>query len=671
MEANNKTSCCAYPKDTEHNWYTCTLPKDHNEMHKATSCWESDAAVLKGEVLYSWVSELKMESNSMYTYRTQKAKGLNALRNFYGSKMPAFSVYPIEKFIDETGVVDTQRCEAHLVGRFVRPCPITPRHGFVDSREILNLEEALKIVLETFNADPKAELVTMKKINAPFSGIYTPGAVIIGTGHDGATSGTSSKLIPTLGLPDSDKRLWKTALKYADISDQPYLELLFCKSMNEYDAHFVQLRNGPKISAQSVDYIPEKIKVKEIVEAKGDLLEWETKVKAFASGTVVYHPKGNLASHYSVHCAINNVPVLISRKPEIGETLIPTEETKKSNIDILKLRAGFVYGATKKLSYELAAYIMLSACHNIAIWKGKQDFLLGVGMGCAYRLIVAASLGEYRHRPSRKTKTKLSRNTVYKRCWDKILTPTNIKNLSLAITSFNSEQWGGAFGGKAWFNVASFAVLLYNDLVNNNVNKALEDYNKAVNAVHNGGWAFDKFVPRLTMDRAAENPAIVVISCAPELFEALTAYERNQKFHVWFNGRSINRSLCKDVLHTNCGDHCPICFPGGNIILAQLSINEGTGVYGSAVVQYVQEFPGEKHGFREKKIEIYNSITNIMGFMKDHPEKIVASFKDGDNRRFLRLKKESGYGSYYDLKDLPLGLHIPLYPINKLKKVKK
>jgi len=79
---------------------------------------------------------------------------------------------------------------SQLVGYFSRPCPMRPRHGFVDSREIRTVAEAAGLIQETLHADEDAEIVTMPLVNAAFSGIWTPGSLVVGQRNDRATAGT-------------------------------------------------------------------------------------------------------------------------------------------------------------------------------------------------------------------------------------------------------------------------------------------------------------------------------------------------------------------------------------------------------------------------------------------------------------------------------------------------
>lgn len=532
-------------------------------------------------------------------YRTQKARGLKALSD-NGFLTPDFEVFGIEHFtnpIEPTGQICMFTNPEHLqnlVGRFVRPCPMVPRHGFVDSRPISSTEDAQRIIDETLAVEDRAELITMPFIKAEYSAIWTNGQLVVGPSNDGATSGKGSRVIPALGQPCWNPQTWKLTKEQAHVTEAPYVELLWSKPYSystDYKTMFVQLRNGPELPS-NIDYIPEAMTVKHVVVADGDLLEWESKVKTLEPGTVVYHPEGSLASHYAVHAVLNKIPVLISREPVVGETLKPNSENTSANP--ARIKAGFVLGATAELNYQQAAYAMLVGCHSTGVWLGKADVLLGFALGCAYRLIITAALGEMRHQPGRSRRP--SRNAVYDGVWRKMLKPATRTRYMRALHSFEHDNWVGAYGGAKWLEFSKFAGAIYNSVLDEDVTKALEYLNHAVHAAHNSGWAFDKFLKQATLDETALNPSITLLKCAPALYRAIVEAEQNPNLSDWFKKKhhieqeplEIDRaskadatdeetesepacecgecdcSQCNPDGENNCGSHsCETCYPDG------------------------------------------------------------------------------------------------------------
>jgi hypothetical protein len=469
---------------------------------------ESRRVITKEKVLGGW------------PIRTQKAKGLVELKNA-SFLMPDFKIYDVQGIEPST-----------LLGHFIRPCPVRPRHGFVDSRKIDTVEQAEIIIKETLAADPDAEFVLMPYVNAEFSGIWTPGHLAVGLGTDGATAGKTAVTIPALGdalNTSSGSYSSSTIGSRAGIENAPYVELLWQKQYGELQTQFVQLRDGPKLPNQ-IDYIPTTIKIENIIVAKGDLLAWEKKMRAnLPPGTVIDHTGGSLASHYAIHAVLNHIPILISRKPVLGETLEPTQD-KETPMDIQALRAGFVIACDINMGedmegYKNAAYVMLAGCHHTTVWSGKYDLLLGMAMGCAWRLTVIASLGEGRHHDSNsRRRANKSRDRVYSKAWDKTDTQyTRLKFMQTINLFLNGDKWPGSnFGGKSWFKLTRNAVDMYNALVAKKPAEALEALNQLVHSAHNSGWGFNKFIEQRELDRTAKNPIYASLKIAPFLYQILT-----------------------------------------------------------------------------------------------------------------------------------------------------
>lgn len=443
---------------------------------------------------------------------TQKARGVLALARFdTRANVPDFSIY-------SASIVQPR----HLVGYFARPCPTRPRHGFVESRVVHNESDGRSLIQETLAADADAEIITMAPVPARFSGIWTPGALVIGSGNDGATSGSSAHTLPALGdLTAGNPRLKEEA----GIEGTPYLELLWQDEDSEPQR--VQLRDGPSLP-HSQDYIPEAVTVTDVVLAEGDLLVWEKKMQSAPVGTAVYHPQGSLASHYAIHAVLHRVPVLISRKPAVGERLeaqAVDHETQK--IDIEALQAGFYAALRWKTSQRTAAYVMLAGCHHIAVWKGRHDQLLGLALGFGYRLAVIAALGEVRHIGA--TGRRVDRDLVYDGSWKR----THLRRISRrffkALKAFRERLWRSGYGGRRWFEFARWAAVLHDRLLEGNGEGALEALNQLVHSVHNGGWGFNKFVQEKVLDETAQNPVLTLVACGPTLYRASKLFERRQQ----------------------------------------------------------------------------------------------------------------------------------------------
>lgn len=434
--------------------------------------------------------------------RTQKARGIAALaRSFPFGSVPPFRVHR----------ASAVRPEA-LLGCFARPCPMRPRHGFVDSRVIHNLDESTELIEETVQADPEAEIVTMPKIDAAHSGVWTPGMLVVGRGHDGATAGTSAWTVPALGQIVSKK-----LESDAGVNEAPYVELLW-KAEEEKPHQLVQLRDGPKLHCEQ-DYVPQKRIVTRILVAAGDLLAWEDTMRSAEIGTVVYHPNGSMASHYAIHAVLNHVPVLVSREPVLGEVLEPTSSEAPRDPDLDALRAGYTLAAQLQVTYVTAAHIMLAGCHHISVWSGRHDTMLGLAMGMAYRLTVIAALAEMRHAPDT-GKRKPGRDSIYDGSWATTHTEAAHRDFERALEAFHGQTWCRNYGGAKWFFFARWAALMQNALLERDASLALQAFNQLVHCAHNTGWAFNKFLCSEALTITADNPVFSLVRCAPLLYEA-------------------------------------------------------------------------------------------------------------------------------------------------------
>ena len=200
------------------------------------------------------------------TPRTQKAKGVFALARHGLSRMP-FLISKDADFDDlDNGIWHPKT--------FARPCPMRPRHGFVESRIVATKEECRAVWEETKAADPRGELLLMPYINAAQSAVVTPAAVVIGKGHDGATSGAAG----CITLPLAHLNLEQFDLESLGVLDTPYFESV---RNSEYGKQIsiVQIRDGARPPETLGNFIPRDVTVTNVLTAGGDLLEWERLIK--------------------------------------------------------------------------------------------------------------------------------------------------------------------------------------------------------------------------------------------------------------------------------------------------------------------------------------------------------------------------------------------------------
>ena len=455
--------------------------------------------------------------------RSQKVKGFAALveANFRCDLLiPVPSPWGV--VIDESDIPAVSGVFSPTALMFARPCPIRPRHGFVESREVNGSEPRTlalsKIWAEARSEDPEAEMLVTRKINASYNLVITPSRLAVGTGHAGATSGQGSYEIPLMGVMPPELTSDLLSKAEIDISrDDPYVEAVISDGGG---AFLTQLRAGAKIpAAVGRDYIPAPLTVTEVVDAQGDLLEWEEKVGKLPAGAVVYHGGGTLVSHYSVHCLINKIPVVTSHRPRVGERLLQTAVLAQPSVEAV--RRGLGVGAWMDLRYfsECSArhctYAMLTILHNAPVMTGEYGVWLGMAAAVMLRVGMAASHGEARH--ARKPET--CREDVYLASLGSFLASRT--QLGLVQWLFLNHKWRSSFGGPAWAKCTNSLLVLdaaARALLNMPSPEAVTvlttALNQAVNQAHNGGWWLDKFVPLNAFEQASEQSLMALCHAA-------------------------------------------------------------------------------------------------------------------------------------------------------------
>jgi hypothetical protein len=445
--------------------------------------------------------------------KTQKAKGIAALRTF-GPGLPEINTLDFKLVTKGEDIAEGK----FAFPCFVRPCPLVPRHGFVDSRVANSLDEIKKIFKEARKADKSAELIVMPFIEADYNAVWTPGSLSIGPGNDGATAGKNSVAISVAPKPEPRAEL----LEAGGITDTAYFEFVALSG----DIYATQIRNGPPIGSGAGDFIPKPVKVTDVIEASGDLLVWEKKLQSgLPEGTVVYQKGGTRADHYSIHCIINNVPIVFSKKPEVGETLKPSDEKEGfAAAGILEgLHLGF---RDEEIPYREAARFVIAVLHNSGYFGKNESRLIGAAAALGVRLGLAACIGEARH----KYDGNLARHHVYKRAWRHDNLTVAIQNFNKVRAAFYKLSWPShSIGGKKWGECADATAILWNSIVaflkepeKKNIASIVASLNVIVNQAHNNGWWWNKFVTKQALDVGAHAPAAAALISQREIHGYLT-----------------------------------------------------------------------------------------------------------------------------------------------------
>ncbi|MEK7178265.1 MAG: hypothetical protein AAB721_01225, partial [Patescibacteria group bacterium] len=437
---------------------------------------------------------------------TQKVKGIMALASL---KMPYIDRLSFFIIQNPEQTIDLIKQFPATTVKFARPCPSVPRHGFLDSRCITTEDDLKSLLAETLTLDPNGEVLLMPYIKASHNMVWTPGLLTVGLGNDGATSGKDAITIPTsqtLPFVIHTNSEIKQAFKEAGIISSPYLE--FVVRQNKYainDIYVTQLRDGPALEF-SKDYIPKQVKVTTVLNANDypDLLKWEEVIHKATKekGTVVYHRGGALSSHYGVHCKINEVPYITSFKPDIGQTLKPTDSVRHG-LDASLVLDGIAEGLVLPLDlrrYAQYAVFTLACLHNLAFFTRDESRYVGIAIAILLRLGIAACKGEARHNKYGtigKDIRGLCRGEIYTKVLNDF--KLGIRRLGYVEYTFRNGFWESNMGGKAWAECTKANIELFNLVITlykslgkkgeeHEFKRLLEGYNKNINQAHNNGW---------------------------------------------------------------------------------------------------------------------------------------------------------------------------------------
>ncbi len=463
-------------------------------------------------------------SESLNKMRSQKAKGTSLLAKLALPGFQAWTFELIQKPEDITqNIIDTFVFKGYdgqnIAKAFARPCPVSPRHGFVDSRAITTIEELTALWEETLAADPDAEIMVGSSIDAVCSGILTgDGTLIVGKGNDGATGGHDSRTY-SVCAPRSMPKIFEIA----GVRTNPYYEIVAGASY----CYLVQMRDGPLLPSGAIDFIPRQLTVEHVVVPHTDLLKWESDVKEFAPGTVVWGKGHGLGSHAAVHCVINNVPFIVSHEPQVGDLIEASEAKPTALLDADIQRGSGIAAAFKGKDHEGVNNIVklgVGLLHNWARlqYSDSAGTVLGITLGSILRGTAMAVVGEMRHHrhsgrhKTLKTLRKQERYEIYEHLdiFAKALPDT----LELACKEFNSKSFGFGYGGPLWANAAVSSLDLMAAISQKDWMEALGICNRIVNMSHNGGYLLNKFVEDSSLNEAAFNPGFFLASCIKTLF---------------------------------------------------------------------------------------------------------------------------------------------------------
>lgn len=422
--------------------------------------------------------------------KTQKARGLQVLSKLGFIKTPMyFLVNPITSL---------PRLQFPLMAR---PCPVKPRHGFVESRIVNTAEETNAVLTETKAQDPLGEVVLMERFESAYSAVVTDSAVTMGPGTDGATAGKKSITIPCQSnlrttILNKNKYVYcrhetrgivqLRVLPYAQVKPE---HNVFIETVGP---HIVQLRTGPQADYSKSRFSTcNTVIIKRIMVLKAGMsfLQFEHMLQTYAKDgdthcTILHLPNGSLSSHYAVQAIAKGFSVITEpAKLAIGQALNFSNTQTKLPVTS-ELRHAIVRGCeigidttpTKDtVTWAIAVIQGLAATshnvHSIALLTAASIILARAG--------TAICLGEHRHfyrrgpgllglLPSGPIRLKLmrkapmdgipdtpERDTIYHHAfalkWNRIPTWYRISSyLQGTKHDFDTDYWRGGYGGPKW-----------------------------------------------------------------------------------------------------------------------------------------------------------------------------------------------------------------------------
>lgn len=469
---------------------------------KIPNAWKAMQDQAKTQI----AAEVKAAATVASGPKTQKAKGIKTLQKHghLGSHLA------IVALTEPDAVSAGQKLGLPC---FCRPCPVTPRHGFVDSRVVKSEQDIRQVWSEAKAADPDAELILMLFIEATHNMVWRPGLLSVGPGHDGATAGHDSI---SVFLQPEYAGSWKAMSAEAGVkldSQDPFIEAVAGPA---HETVLTQIRGGVKGAVTEPNWSPEAFTIGEIItiddahkKNEGAMLAWEEQAKTLKPNHhVVYNPGGNLGDHWSVHAQIAGIAVVTDFQPTIGQ-LLP-----KMGIDLPPLEPqaiifGFLGGVLQPdllpaLMRKRAVCAALLGSHHGMRMGGDSGVYIGASVAMMLRLGQAAIWGEARHAK----KTGLQREQIYQSILNDWL--KGRQGLKANVALFYTHKWAGGFGGKAWAacgkgttDLDAFMLQLICKPTIENAKAVLAALTNVVNLAHNNGWWLNKFITPEWFDLAA------------------------------------------------------------------------------------------------------------------------------------------------------------------------
>lgn len=424
--------------------------------------------------------------------KTQKARGLQTLSAL---RLLESHVALIRKPLTKT---DKETLSFPIM---VRPCPVKPRHGFVDSRVVKSILGINRVLEETLKADPKGEVILMTPIQSEFSAIVTDSAVTLGPGTDGATSGKNCIVIPCITnlrntLRAHGQFIYRSnklgvvqrldVLRYAGVTKDAGI---FIETVGD---QVVQLRTGPTTDFGAARYMGRPVVTPNMVYTVDnfvDFLAFEARLDHYAEmyadapwDVVVYHPGAGLSSHYAVQAITRGFSVFTDIKPVIGHSYVSASFNKNYIAPSSVFRKQVIQAMAVGYETIPTAQTLQWAIAIIQGLAAAERTVPSAGLVIAASVVIAKAgvalcLGEHRHffrsGPGRHghvalapvsfplelsmhyKKGNLGRSQVYheafKLPWNQLSTWQQMLSLMACVeVDYRNDDWSPGYGGYKW-----------------------------------------------------------------------------------------------------------------------------------------------------------------------------------------------------------------------------
>jgi len=478
--------------------------------------------------------------------QTQKAKGLDSIIHEYDifgwgdfcvprSIRNSLLVKELDKIdiLNASDILDWLRKSSTFLARyFIRPCPRTPKHGFVESRVFDNPQTLVDTARETLEADPLGEIIIQEYIPADYSAVINPNCITIGRGTDGVTSGKEETI--TFSTFDRREAPW-TCNSFVDLYEQKAIacEVLRVKGNNRWNV--VQMREiSPKIGTARTRYVPKDFMVTRIISI-ANINPNNLMMRIFAKVS----PRKAETTFFTVNTMrSHNAMQMIEAGYAVGEKnpmVFLGDEMKKTTDEILSsptkdledlalLLRGYMTKSVSTLLPDkpsesgrrvLASWASRTAKISLDLDLGMEGDRISLSLGIVSMLYMSilACVGEARHfffmSPGGMSYGGLPHcifkhinSSIFMTIYPRTLIYEGLSNYKLpqllAVASrvlpMLEARWTRGYGGAAWSKILRTNLSMYEKIrqfIDSPTSKTLisllNKYNEASYLTHNGG----------------------------------------------------------------------------------------------------------------------------------------------------------------------------------------